>query len=203
MNGAMAEPLVSTIRPPKITIMMKIGSSQNFLRSRMNAQSSTMMEPMVFKSLSRSELIFHRLRRRPRRGALDPVALGVLVQAQAQEILARRPHHKADRRDRHKEQQAHDERVHHLEEQQAKLQPKPVERAQDLGKGERHHQENGRDRQRVVPVGMAAPPRQGGQNREETRENKAKATVGAGLDVFFARKILMKLAGRHDAWIRS
>ena len=28
---------------------------------------------------------------------------------------------------------------------------------------------------------------------------QAKATVGAGLDVFFARKILMKLAGRHDA----
>ena len=32
MNGAIAEPLVSTIRPPKITIMIMIGSSQNFLR---------------------------------------------------------------------------------------------------------------------------------------------------------------------------
>ena len=37
MNGAIAEPLVSTIRPPKITIMIRIGNSQNFLRSRMNA----------------------------------------------------------------------------------------------------------------------------------------------------------------------
>ena len=38
--------MVSTIRPPKITIMIMIGSSQNFLRSRMKAQSSTIMEPM-------------------------------------------------------------------------------------------------------------------------------------------------------------
>src|SRR5471032_2589955 len=158
MNGAMAEPLVSTIRPPKITIMMKIGSSQNFLRSFMNAQSSTMMEPMVFKSLSRSELIFHRLRRRPRRSALDPVALGVLVQAQAQEILARRPHDQADRRDRHEEQQAHDDRIHDLEHQQADFQPETVEGTQDLGDGERDDQKDGRDRQGVVPRGMAAPP---------------------------------------------
>ena len=50
MNGAIAEPLVSTIRPPKITIMIMIGSSQNFLRSRMNAQSSTRIEPIVSRS---------------------------------------------------------------------------------------------------------------------------------------------------------
>ena len=50
MNGAIAEPLVSTIRPPKITIMIMIGNSQNFLRSFMNAHSSTMIEPIACHS---------------------------------------------------------------------------------------------------------------------------------------------------------
>ena len=40
MNGAIAEPLVSTIRPPKMTIMMKIGISQYFFRTRRNDQNS-------------------------------------------------------------------------------------------------------------------------------------------------------------------
>src|ERR1044071_225754 len=101
MNGAIAEPLVSTIRPPKITIMIMIGSSQNFLRSRMKAQSSTRIDPI---SLSRSELVFDRLRRRPRRRALDPVTLGATVDPQAQEILAEGPHDQADRHDGHEEQ---------------------------------------------------------------------------------------------------
>ncbi len=34
MNGAIAVPLVSTMRPPKMTIMMKIGISQYFFRTR-------------------------------------------------------------------------------------------------------------------------------------------------------------------------
>src|SRR5229473_835039 len=125
MNGAIAEPLVSTIRPPKITIMIRIGSSQNFLRSLMKAQSSTMMEPMKSVPL-RSELVTHRLGRRPRRGALDPIALGPRVQPQSQEILAEDAHHDSDRRDGHEEQQAEDQRIHDLVDQQAELQPQLV-----------------------------------------------------------------------------
>jgi hypothetical protein len=40
MNGAIAEPLVSTTRPPNTTIMIMIGSSQNFFRTRMKRQIS-------------------------------------------------------------------------------------------------------------------------------------------------------------------
>ena len=40
MNGATAEPCVSTISPPKMTIITRIGRSQNFLRARRNCQSS-------------------------------------------------------------------------------------------------------------------------------------------------------------------
>src|SRR6185437_16174769 len=110
MNGAIAEPLVSTIRPPKTTIMIRIGSSQNFLRSRMKAQSSTIMAPMdedPFEiGYARSELVAHRLRRRARRRAVDPVGRGPAVELQPQEILAEGPHHEADRRDGQEEQHA-------------------------------------------------------------------------------------------------
>src|SRR5205823_5148471 len=157
MNGAIAEPLVSTIRPPKITIMIRIGSSQNFLRSLMKAQSSTMMEAMKSVPL-RSELVTHRLRRRPGRRALDPVALGLPVQPQAQEILAEQAHHNADRRNGHEEQQAEDQWIHDLVEQQAKLQPQLVERRQQAGEDKRHREEHGGERQGPVPASVVTPP---------------------------------------------
>ena len=40
MNGAIAEPLVRTTSPPNTTIMIRIGNSQNFFRTRINRQSS-------------------------------------------------------------------------------------------------------------------------------------------------------------------
>ncbi len=40
MNGATAEPSVNMTSPPNTTIMTKIGSIQNFLRTRMKVQSS-------------------------------------------------------------------------------------------------------------------------------------------------------------------
>jgi hypothetical protein len=40
MNGAIAEPCVKMISPPKITIMSKMGMSQNFLRTFRKPQSS-------------------------------------------------------------------------------------------------------------------------------------------------------------------
>src|SRR5262245_65774254 len=118
MNGAMAEPLVSTIRPPKITIMIRLGSSQNFFRSFMKAQSSTRMEPIA-AVLSRSELVFHRLRRRPGRGAVDPVAAGAAIHPKPQEILAEQAHDEADRGEGDEEQQTKDEQGHHQVEQTA------------------------------------------------------------------------------------
>ena len=40
MKGATAEPLVRTMSPPKAAMTKKIGSSQNFFRTRMKAQNS-------------------------------------------------------------------------------------------------------------------------------------------------------------------
>src|SRR5215831_8678364 len=194
MNGAMAEPLVSTIRPPKITIMIRIGRSQNFLRSLMKAQSSTRMAPIDW-SLSRSELVFHRLGRRPRRMAVDPVALGRMIDLEPQEILAEDAHDEADRRDGDEEQQPQDERVHHLVKQQPELQPKLVERAQKPGDSVGNHQEGHGDRQGPVPAGVLAPPGEDAHKREEAGKDQAEAPVAAGFDMLFARKVLVKLAG--------
>ena len=49
---------------------------------------------------------------------------------------------------------------------------------------------------------MAAPPREHADQGEKAGENKAKAAVGARLDVLLARKVFMKLAGRHVAVVR-
>jgi hypothetical protein len=46
MNGAIAEPLPSTTTPPNTAVNIKIGSSQNFLRTRMNSQSSARKDTM-------------------------------------------------------------------------------------------------------------------------------------------------------------
>src|SRR5580692_10826397 len=201
MNGAMAEPLVSTIRPPKITIMIRIGNSQNFLRSRMKAQSSTMMEPigrcLSNSELAESELVTHRLRRRPWRRAIDPVALGRRIEPEAQEVLAHGAHDETDRHDGHEEQQPQYDGVHDLVEQQTELQPQPVERIQNLREGEGDDQEDGRQRQGPMPAAMAAPPRQHADEGEEAGEDQAKAAITAGFDMLFARIVLVKLAGRH------
>ena len=47
MNGATAEPWASTISSPNSAIMMKIGQSQNFLRTRKNAQSSLSIDMSI------------------------------------------------------------------------------------------------------------------------------------------------------------
>jgi hypothetical protein len=48
MNGATTDPLVSMMRPPKISIMITIGISQNFLRVRKKSQNSTRKDKVQF-----------------------------------------------------------------------------------------------------------------------------------------------------------
>src|SRR5664279_2706389 len=99
MNGAIAEPFVSTTSPPKITIMIRIGSSQNFFRTRINRQSSATKS--IFVSLFRHdpfgkpalafpgralELVFHRLGQRSRWLPHDPIAVRVGLPLEPQNI---------------------------------------------------------------------------------------------------------------------
>ncbi|KAK6021262.1 DsbA-like protein [Ostertagia ostertagi] len=151
--------------------------------------------------LSESELVAHGLRRRPRRAALDPVGLGAGIELLPQEVLAERAHDQADRHDGDEEQQAEDQRVHHLVEKKAELQPEPVQRAERFRIDERHDQKGRRNRQHPLPgralLSSVAPQVDRAQDSEETRENEPEAAIGARLDVLLTRIILMKLAGRH------
>src|SRR5688572_21900140 len=108
MKGAMAEPLVSTISPPKVPSRTSSGRSQSFLRARMKAQSSPASESMVRSS----ELVLQAVRGRPRRLAQDPVGDGLAVTLEAQEILAEGAHHEPHRGEDEEEHRPHDDRAH-------------------------------------------------------------------------------------------
>src|ERR1700693_4818123 len=104
MNGAIAEPLVSTTSPPNTTIMISIGNSQNFFRTRINRQSS------ATKSISCPlELIFHRLGRWSGRAPHDPVARRLGLALEPQQIPSHHAHDEAGRPYRAEEQQRHDD----------------------------------------------------------------------------------------------
>src|SRR5690349_21662071 len=94
MKGATTEPLVSTIRPPKMVISTKTGRSQNFFRAIMNAA-------MSFRNdIIPSEWLFQRLRGRAPLVAHDPIGLAPRP-PQAHGIDPERPHHQAGRDNRH------------------------------------------------------------------------------------------------------
>src|SRR5687767_14723226 len=109
MKGAIAEPLVSTMRPPRASIMISDGTSQNFLRARTKLTSSLMID---ISSLL--ELLCERLRRRPCRRARDPVGGVFLVPFQSQRIFAEEAHEKPRRQHRAEEYDRHDHRRHDL-----------------------------------------------------------------------------------------
>src|SRR6516165_1112294 len=92
MKGATAEPLVSTMSPPKMTIMMKIGANQYFFRTRRNDQNSRRKDSIG------SILILHRFRRRPRWRSVDPVAHRIGVTTQSQRVFAEYAHQQRNRR---------------------------------------------------------------------------------------------------------
>src|ERR1700755_774496 len=126
MKGATAEPLVRITRPPNTTIITRIGSSQNFLRTRMKRQSS------ASKSIQfPSKLIAHALRRRPPRIAHDPVTIAIRLAPEPQEFRAGYAQNQADWPDRQVENQPHDDRVDDVVQQQAEPEPDDIERPQD------------------------------------------------------------------------
>src|SRR6516164_2920644 len=104
MNGATADPLVSTSSAPKIAMTISTGSSQNFLRTRRNPQNSPRKAIM-------SVLPFEGFRRRTGRLAREPVALGLRFEATPERIVPELPHQEADRHDAAEENEAENDRA--------------------------------------------------------------------------------------------
>src|SRR5687767_8516460 len=93
MNGAMADPLVSTMSAPKATRATMTGSSQNFLRCRRkphrSRRNSTPFSVWLVEIVGREHvmaLVHHR-----RAGGLEG--------AQPQRVMAQQPAHDAHGRD--------------------------------------------------------------------------------------------------------
>src|SRR6476469_7427693 len=119
MNGATTEPLVSTIRPPKMVISTSTGTSQNFLRASMNAAMS------LTNDIIPSERLFQRLRGRAAAAAGDPVTASTRP-AQPHRIDAERAHHQTGRHDRNRIHAAEKDRIGHLVQQQTELCPAAI-----------------------------------------------------------------------------
>src|SRR3979490_2669073 len=132
MNGATAEPWVSTTKPPNIAITSKRGSSHNFLRTRRKCQSSCK------NSISTpSEQVLHAVRGGSRRCANDPIRLTWLARVGPQRIASARPHDQGSRKNAEEENEAHDDRSHDMVQQLAEPEPQSIEWMQDAGISER------------------------------------------------------------------
>src|SRR5947199_955578 len=104
MNGATAEPCVKTIRLPRKTSAMMMGSNQNFLRSLIKAHSSPSMSNIEI--LLRSKLPQH-VRARP--GAAQySIGVARFLIISPHGVLPRQPHGPPHRRDQSKKDAAQD-----------------------------------------------------------------------------------------------
>src|SRR5215831_1157012 len=98
MNGATAEPCVSTMRVPNSSRTITIGSNQNFLRSFMKAQNSRMNSPIAAAPIfKRSSELSHHMGSRTR-GLGDAVRRRVGLVAPPHRISPEAPHYDSHRR---------------------------------------------------------------------------------------------------------
>src|SRR5689334_13347273 len=115
MKGATALPWASNNKPPKISSITKMGSSQNFFRTRRNAQNSFTNDDIWSPPYSKAlKLIRHSLGRRPRRTPLNPVTGSAGIQGQPQGIFTEQPEDQRCRRDYEEKEQPHDDRIDNL-----------------------------------------------------------------------------------------
>src|SRR5436305_1170700 len=140
MKGATAEPLVSMTKPPTAIIITKIGKSQNFFRMRMKRQSSARKSNSI-----PSELVLHRLRCRPRRVSLDPIAITITLDPKSQQVSAQQSHHESCRYHRSIIYEAHDNRIDYGMQQQAEFEPYAIERFESCGKKRAENKEKNSD----------------------------------------------------------
>src|SRR3954452_6280583 len=203
MNGAIAEPLVRTTSPPNTTIMIRIGISQNFFRTRMKRHSSvrksiSFSQPSLFErdplpkrapacSGSRfSELVFHRLGRRTGRLPYDPVAFGVRLPFEPQQILAHRARDETGRQYRAVKQQRHHDGVDHAMKQQPEFQPYPLERIEDRRAQQGRRQEQRSQSARPWPDTPDVPGIEQAHDRKRARHHEAERTIGSRDDLLLA-----------------
>src|SRR6202040_2050901 len=129
MNGAIAEPWVAISNAPNSAIVIIIGASQNFLRTRKKDQNSPIKLPIRFLS----ELSPHTRCPALRRLTLDPVSGCSPIRCEGQWSFAHYPHNKRHRGDHKEEQKRQDDWINHFRNCGAYLRPQSVKRRQARG----------------------------------------------------------------------
>src|SRR5262245_29241959 len=131
MNGAIALPLASTMRPPNTAIITSTGMSQYFFRARTNAQSSPANSVTIA-----SKLVDHRVAGRAGWLSLNPVRWDVGLETQPQRILPARPQQESKRGDRREEYQPESHRTDAPVQEQPDPQPHGIQRREHAGRHE-------------------------------------------------------------------
>ena len=115
--------------------MRKIGSIQNFFRSRIKDQSSIKVDTIQLLKLPR-----HAFGRRPRRLPGDPISGRAGSGPQAQKIFAHAAQHPSERRKDEIEQDAKNERIDNRVKQRAESGPGAVQGRENFRRGQRGEQ---------------------------------------------------------------
>src|SRR5215831_12020695 len=188
MKGAMAEPLVSTKRPPNAAIMIRIGSSQNFLRTRRNKQNSRRNDSMG----PFSELVLHRFGTCLGRAACDPVGVTGMIGAHPKRILAERAHEEADRQDRRIEYESQHHWAHDLRQEMPQALPDPVEWPKGGRPPDRKRGKSERNRQRPpTRLVRGMPKRRHSEQRKRAGDHEAERAIGRAYKLFLAVQVLV------------
>src|SRR6202011_5746945 len=195
MNGATAEPLVSTMRPPMRPSITTTGSSQYFLRTRRKSHSSPTM--LSTKTLP-SELLLHLRPGGSGRITLDPVGARGAVEFKAQRVLAGEPHDEANRHDRRVEHDAHDDRAHHSEQEQAEPMPDEIERAQRRGPHIGASEKCPCPGEPIKRAAVAAVELERGDESQHHREGDAQVALARARLLAVTRQVLVEIAPRHS-----
>src|SRR5262249_42044571 len=187
MKGATAEPLVSTISPPKTAMTMKTGNSQNFFRTLRKAQTSRRK-----LTINASKLVVECFGGRAGRFADDPIALRCRLEFSPHRVLAGEPHQEADRGDAAIEQDAEEKGADNHVQKVAEFCPETIERCQHAWRGRGEHCEQGGHRKPEIPARAAVIEAQRAEQREKTGENETEAALRWDLDDLLPRLELVR-----------
>ena len=191
MKGATAVPWVSTIRPPNSAIMRIIGSSQYFLRVRMNCQSSATNDIGRPQNWSTAP----GLGRRAGRLALHPPGRCLRIAPEGRSIVAESPHDQADRHDRGQVDQAQHHGVDHLEQEQPEPRPGAVQPGQapgpDQSQDDKAQPRRGKH-QLDRAIAVVQPGAHGGDQQQDAADGQTKAAIAAALDLLGPAEVLVR-----------
>src|SRR6185503_8930888 len=169
MNGARAEPCANTSSPPTSTSTTRIGRSQSFFRSRMNAQSSLINPPMSLLL----KLSFHLAPRFFLISLRAPDEVAAIVRAMHKWIRACNPPHRTRWSENYKVNDAHEDGRRHPRNRMREFHPHLfdwLELSRNEQPGKDHDERNccREDRERLT----AAPEADGRNDTECSRKGQ-------------------------------